>query len=201
MESLASRFGRRLVAVGTLASLSTLAGSVSAQEIRVEETAGVAQGSGQATLSLHAEAGQQIAVRRVTEQMSAQVTSNFGYNASAYGDVSAALCVTPCKLSLPTGFYKLRFGDYNPMNANTPIDFNLGPGDNVYRVRPFSGGKFVSGFLLTLLGGSAAIVGGTMAIVKKDGKAPFAVMAGLGAGVTIGGIVLLAGAGASVERQ
>ena len=133
--------------------------------------------------------------------MNLQVTSNAGYNAYGYGDVSTALCVTPCKLSLPTGFYKLRFGDYNPMNANAPIDFNLGAGDHRYRVKPFSTGKFVSGFLLTLLGGSAAIAGTTLAIVLKDGKAGFAVMAGAGVAVTVGGVVLLAGAGASAERE
>lgn len=175
--------------------------AAAAQEIRVQETAGVAQGGGQATLSLHTTDGQQVPVRRVLEQMNVQMTSNFGYNASAYGDVSSAICVTPCKLALPTGFYKLRFGDANPMNANTPLDFNLGPGDHKYRITPFSGGKFLSGFLLTLVGGSAAIVGGTLALVKKDGRLPFAVMGGVGLGVTVGGIVLIGSSSASAERE
>jgi hypothetical protein len=99
------------------------------------------------------------------------------------------------------GFYKLRFGDQNPMNANSPLDFNLGPGDHRYRVKPFSTGKFISGFLLTLVGGTAAIVGTSLAIIKGDGRTGFAIMAGAGAAVTIGGVVLLAGAGASAERE
>lgn len=188
---------------GTALGLGLLAAArpAAAQEIKVQETAGVTQGGGQATLSLNTTDGQQVSVRRVQAEMNAQVTSNFGYNASAFGDVSATLCVTPCKLSLPTGFYKLRFGDQNPMNANSPIDFNLGAGDHNYRVKPFSTGKFVGGFLLTLVGGTAAIVGTSLAIIKKDSRTGFAVMAGAGVAVTVGGVVLLAGAGASAERE
>ena len=172
-----------------------------AQEIKVEQTAGVNQGSAQATLSLRTNDGSQVSVRRVTDQMTAAVTSNFGYSATAYGDVSQQLCVTPCKLSLPTGFYKLRFGDFNPMNHNDPVDFNLGPGDHRYSIKPYSTGKFISGFLLTLVGASAAIVGTTMALVQDDNKAPFAIMGGVGAGVTIGGIVLLVGAKAKAHPE
>ena len=29
------------------------------------------------------------------------------------------------------------------MNANSPIDFNLGPGDHRYKVKPFSTGKLM----------------------------------------------------------
>lgn len=172
-----------------------------AQEIKVQETAGVSQGTGQATLSLRTTDGQQVSVRRVHEQMTLQVSSNFGHNASGYGDVSSAICVTPCKLSLPTGFYKLRFGDANPMNANGPVDFNLGSGEHSYRIKPFSGGKFAGGLLLTLVGGSAAIVGTSLALIMKDGKTGYAVMAGAGAAMTVGGIVLLGGAAASAERD
>src|SRR5688572_6884895 len=112
----------RWIGPGMAFGLGLLAAArpAAAQEIKVQETAGVAQGSGQATLSLSTTDGQQVPVRHVHAQMNMQVTSNAGYNASGFGDVSSAICVTPCKLSLPTGFYKLRFGDYNPMNANAP---------------------------------------------------------------------------------
>lgn len=182
-------------------ALLVAASAASAQEIKVQETAGVTQGTGQATLSLRTTNGEQVSVRRVDAQMNVQVSSNFGYNASAFGDVSTALCITPCKLSLPTGFYKLRFGDANPMNANGPVDFNLGPGDHRYRVKPFSGGKFAGGLLLTLVGGSAAIVGTSLALIMKEGKTGYAVMAGGGVALTVGGIVLLGGAGAAAERE
>ncbi len=182
-------------------ALLVSAPSALAQDIKVQESAGVTQGGGQATLSLRTTNDQAVSVRQIHQQMNLQVTSNFGYNAAGFGDVSSQLCVTPCKLSLPTGFYKLRFGDTNPMNANSPIDFNLGPGDHVYRVTPFNGGKLIGGFLMAVFGGSAAIVGTTLALVLKDGKVPFAVMAGAGVGVTVGGIVLINGASASAERM
>jgi hypothetical protein len=150
-----------------------------AQEIKVQQTAGATQGSGQATLALRATDGQQVSVRRVHQELQTQVTSNFGYSASGIGDLSTAICVTPCKLSLPNGFYKLRFGDANPMNANGSVDFNLGPGDHAYRIKPFSGGKFVGGFLLTLVGGTAAMMGTNLALVIEAD--PFKVARSAGA--------------------
>ncbi len=169
--------------------------------IRVEQSGGVESGSGTASVEFRTEAGEHVVVRRVLEQMTAQTTSNFGYSASSFGDVSNDLCITPCKLSMPSGYYKIRFGEANPMNANTPVDLNIGAGSSVYRVRPFNGGKFVSGFLLTLVGGTAAIVGTSLALIQQEGRVPFAVMAGAGVAVGVGGMFLIAGSKASAERE
>jgi hypothetical protein len=146
------------------------------------------------------DADERIVVRKIGEEMAVQTTTNAGYNASTFGDVSRALCSTPCTLEMPPGFLRVRFGDANPMNANKPIDFDLRPGENRFRVEPFKGGKFVAGFLMTILGGTAAIVGTSMGIIDADVRVPMLVMAGAGAGVTIGGVVLIVGSRASAER-
>jgi hypothetical protein len=195
-----------LIGLTAFAVTSALQGAAQAEpgasdQIRVEQSGGVEQGSGTASVEFRTEPGEHVVVRRVLEQMTAQTTSNFGYSASSFGDVSNDLCITPCKLSMPSGYYKLRFGEANPMNANTPVDLNIGAGPSVYRVKPFNSGKFVSGFLLTLVGGSAAIVGTSLAIIKEDGRVPFALMAGAGVAVGVGGMVLIAGSKASAERE
>jgi hypothetical protein len=166
--------------------------------IRVHQSGGISDGGpAGAPAFVTFDAGEPIVVRRITSESAAFATSNTGGTASAYADTSQALCTTPCTLELRAGFYRLRFGDYNPMNANKPIDFDLKPGTNHYRVSPFRGGKFISGFLLTLAGGTALIVGGSLGIINGD-SAMYG-LAAVGGGVTIGGIVMIAGSGASAE--
>lgn len=183
-----------------LAGCLALAPSIAlGDEIKVLSSGGAVETTNNAPAIVTFQASEKIVVRQVDAEMAAATTSNSGYSATTFGDVSHALCVTPCTLELRPGFIRIRFGDANPMNANRPIDFNLHSGDNTYRIEPFKHGKFATGFILTIIGGSAAIVGTAAGIVQSDIRVPMLVMAGAGIGVTIGGIVLIAGSRASAE--
>lgn len=183
---------------GVLLSLFLLASTASA-EIVVKESGGVGEAPSGAPATVTFQADEKIVVRQVKDESQAFATSNTGATASAYADTSRALCMTPCTLEMPPGFMRIRFGDANPMNANSPIDFNFKSGPNVYRVTPFQRGKFTAGFLMAILGGSAAIVGTTLAIVQSENRVPMGILAGVGVGVTIGGAVMIVGSKASAE--
>lgn len=137
--------------------------------------------------------GRDIVVSEVLAQMNAQAFSNVGATAAMYGEIRQDLCVTPCTIDVEAGFHKLRFGAYNPMNANVPVNLNLA-GDSTLRVRPFDGGKAVAGILMGILGGTALITGGTLAIVEDSGRGGMAGLAVVGAGAALGGVVLTNGA-------
>jgi hypothetical protein len=172
---------------------------LAAADIKVHESGGVAGAPTGAPAIVTFHSDERVVVRQITSESQAQVTSSTGATASGFADTSRALCTTPCKLEMPSGFMRIRFGDYNPMNANKAIDFNFRSGENTYRVRPFRGGKFVTGFLLAVVGGSAAITCGALGIVIAENRAPMLAIAGLGTGITIGGFVMMSGAQASAE--
>jgi hypothetical protein len=172
---------------------------LAAADIKVHESGGVAGAPTGAPAIVTFAATERIVVRQITSESQATVTSSTGASASGFADTSRPLCTTPCKLEMPPGFIRIRFGDYNPMNANKAIDFNLRPGENSYRVTPFRGGKFATGFILAVLGGSAAITCGVLGIVQAENRAPMLALAGLGTGITIGGFVMMSGAQATAE--
>lgn len=184
-------------AIGVMSVLA-LANAARA-DIVVKQSGGISEAPSGAPATVTFQADEKIVVRQVGEEMSAQMTSNTGATATAFGDVSRALCTTPCTLEMPAGFMRIRFGDANPMNANKPIDFNFRSGPNTYRIKPFNGGKFIGGFLMAILGGSAAIVGTTLAIVQSDNRVPMGILGGVGVGVTIGGAIMIVGSRAEAE--
>jgi hypothetical protein len=183
---------------GVLLSLLVLT-STAAADIVVKESGGVGEAPSGAPATVTFQADEKIVVRQVKDESQAFASSNTGATVSAYADTSRALCMTPCTLEMPAGFMRIRFGDANPMNANSPIDFNFKSGPNAYRIQPFQRGKFTAGFLMAILGGSAAIIGTTLAIVQSDNRVPMGVLAGVGIGVTIGGAVMIVNSKASAE--
>lgn len=178
--------------------LLLLAGTAAA-DIKVHQSGGVTSDPDGAPAVVTFAADEKVTVRQVTSESQAFVTASNGVNATGYADTSKVLCATPCKLEMPPGPMRIRFGDYNPMNANKPIDFNFRAGDNAYRIKPFNGGKFVTGFLLAIIGGSALITCGTLGIVIEDNRTPMLALAAVGGGVLIGGAVMIGNSRASAE--
>jgi hypothetical protein len=176
-----------------------------AQEIRVQESAGIKEGSGQATVRFHTEDGEQVPVRRVLTETRLHLTGysvGGSFGGTGYGETSTTLCETPCKLSLPPGYYSFRFGWGHRLNH--AIDFNIAPGDQSYRVKPYGTGRFVGGWVLTSLGSAAILFGGGLAAASMaTGKSatPYWIVAGAGVVMTTGGIVLWSTASASAERE
>jgi hypothetical protein len=152
-----------------------------------------------ARVTLETTDGRPVLVSEVLAQMGMQTYTNFGASAVTSGELRTDLCMTTCTLELPAGYHKLRFGAFNPMNANVPLDLTILPGDSTLRVRPFDGGKAVSGLLLAIVGGSALITGGTLALVQTEDRAPMAALAAAGAGATIGSVFLVNDARARLE--
>ena len=172
---------------------------VAAAEIKVFESGGVTTDPAGAPAIVTFASDEKVTVRQVTSESQGYISTNTEVNATGYADASSLLCTTPCKLEMPAGPMRIRFGDYNPMNANKAIDFNFRAGDNAYRIKPFNGGKFVTGFLLAVIGGSALITCGALGIVLEDNRVPMLVLAGVGGGVLIGGAVMIGGSRASAE--
>jgi hypothetical protein len=156
-----------------------------ADEIKVHQSGGVEGSTTGAPAIVTFETVERIVVNRVTSQSSATVIGPGG-TASGFASSSTALCTTPCKLEMPAGFYRLRFGEGN---WNKPIDFSLKPGENKYRIKPFRAGRMATGFLLAVAGGTAACVGLSLGIIQ--GSAPMYALGAIGGGVTIGGAVLI----------
>lgn len=143
--------------------------------------------------------GRSVVVSEIHAQMGAQTFTNFGATATTTGEVWSDLCMTDCTVELEPGFHKIRFGAFNPMSANVPVNLTLEPGQQTLRVRPFDGGKAVSGLLLGILGSSGLIVGGTLALIEPESRGPMAGLAVVGAGSAFGGILLVNGAKSRIE--
>lgn len=136
------------------------------------------------------------------------------YRASAHGETTRPVCVTPCAADLPLGAHRLRFapiGDEDDGETNVMVDVGAKP--SVFRVTPArrhvnEGGQF-AGTLLATLGGTGMVLGGAMlgaAETSSDGRkidwrSPETITIGAGAATLALGILIHALSRGEVRRE
>lgn len=134
-----------------------------------------------------------VTLNQITGESFASASGPGGY-ASASGQSWATVCIAPCGKTLPRGAYYFVDGPGMPRSGK----FLLPPGEARLHVKPGSSGPWAVGLVLLSLGGSAVIVGGSLALVgsistySKGMATPGFVLLGVGGVATIVGAILMA---------
>ncbi len=117
---------------------------------------------------------------------------------SAKGQSWSVICQSPCEFAAPSGNIELMFGGDGVLKAQKHVQ--LASGDNYIDISPGSPGLEMTGLVLSALGASTLILGGTLLLVSaaldtddgpddKYGKYGVPLMVGGGA-FLVGGLVL-----------
>jgi hypothetical protein len=150
-----------------------------------------------------------VTVGYVTERMVALGSNGTSAMGIAWKDV----CTAPCTFKLPSGSHELVAT--GPGYVGGSERFDLRPGRNRFVVKPGSAPLRAGGYVLTVLGLTAAVVGVTFALlpprttVDSTGKvvettsfSSWAVPLAIGGGVAVaGGITMIAFSSTSIRRE
>lgn len=163
-----------------LVSLALASTPALAQQVTVESSGDQSStaAAGPTTVLVVADDDRVVTVYQVLYTSKAAV-SGPGGSATAYGETTARLCETPCRLTLEPGPYSLSFGGNVMLSAHAA--FTASGGSLAWAARNPRVGQVFLGTLIFGLGGIPAIVG-TVA-----GEPPMALvgLAGVGLGLAI----------------
>jgi hypothetical protein len=109
------------------------------------------------------------------------------------------LCVTPCSFEVKSGLLEL--GVHGEGVSGSSKQFNFPPGDNKVRVSPGSVGLAYGGWVATVLGATAAIIGVVFIAVGDDiMEFPALPLTLIGVGTTGAGVGMMIAGSTSMER-
>ncbi len=196
-----ARFGSVgvLLAVGLLEVGTAVAADPedqgSTEEVAVVKT----EGSGEKATVTVESTGDQVTVAQVTERMTATGVGSGGGTVTVMGMAYKDLCMSPCTFEIKPGMYELMvYGDGVTGASNR---FQLRSGTNKLQADPGSAGLYMGGVWVTALGLVGMVLGGVFIAVSDDVMEFQALpLTLISAGVTTGGIVMIASGITSFEK-